>query len=36
MINKIKSTKAAILFKQGKPLSIKRIEFPEKLLFGQY
>ena len=35
MINKIKSTKAAILFKQGKPLSIKRIELPEKLLFGQ-
>lgn len=35
MINKIKSTKAAILFKQGKPLLIKRIELPEKLLYGQ-
>ncbi len=35
MISKIKSTKAAILFKQGKPLLIKRIELPEKLLYGQ-
>jgi S-(hydroxymethyl)glutathione dehydrogenase / alcohol dehydrogenase len=35
MINKIKFTKAAILFKQGKPLLIKRIELPEKLFYGQ-
>ncbi len=35
MINKIKSTRAAILFEQGKPLLIKRIDFPEKLLRGQ-
>ena len=35
MINKIKSTKAAILFKQGKPLLIKRVELPEKLFHGQ-
>ncbi len=35
MIGKIKSIKAAILFKQGGPLSIKRIDLPEKLLRGQ-
>ncbi len=35
MISKIKSTKAAILFKQGKPLLIKRIDLPEKLFRGQ-
>ena len=35
MINKIKFTKAAILFKQGKPLLIKKIELPEKLFYGQ-
>lgn len=35
MIGKIKSTKAAILFKQGKPLLIKRIDLPDKLFNGQ-
>lgn len=35
MISKIKTTKAAILVKQRKPLLIDRIEFPEKLLEGQ-
>ena len=35
MISKIKSTKAAILFKQGKPLLITRIDLPEKLFRGQ-
>ena len=35
MISKIKSTKAAILFAQRKPLQIKRITFPERLLYGQ-
>ena len=35
MINKIKSTKAAILLKQGKPLLIQRIELPKKLFYGQ-
>ena len=35
MISKIKSTKAAILFKQTKPLLITRIDLPEKLFRGQ-
>ena len=35
MNSKIKSTKAAILVKQRKPLLIERIELPEKLLDGQ-